>query len=115
MDPYMVSGTTNAADNGCRQRNPTAASVIGISVGARNAIHANAKPTFADVPAVDPPPDCCRIAVLPYCEVNCANASPVISQLATAQPTNDAKPGPLTSNSRRKARRSRGGPGARIS
>ncbi|MFI2838484.1 hypothetical protein [Mycolicibacterium sp. PDY-3] len=53
-------------------------------------------------------PDCSRIAVLPYCEVNWANASPVINQPAAAQPRNAATPGPLTINMSSTARRTRG-------
>lgn len=54
-------------------------------------------------------PDCSRMALLPYCDVNCANASPVISQLTAAQPTKAAIPGPLTIIASSSARRTRGG------
>ncbi len=58
-------------------------------------------------------PDCSRIAALPYCELNCANASPVISQLTAAQPRKAAVPGPLTMIMSNSARRIRGATRAR--
>ncbi len=92
----IIRHGASGASRCLRARYAMTASASSGNSGARISISIAENPNASEVADEPDPPDCAMMAALPYSDVNCANASPVISQPVAAQTTNASAAGATT-------------------